>query len=164
MIKINNVEKINIDQTIKNAAEEGAKKAVSLLNKEIRDNRIHNTKLLMKNYNKLKDHIDKVKSDIEFEIEQAEDKVWLTSIVRTKLRTMQLIAFIDNALDLVKEDMKKNCVEYKYKAFEMYYLEEKSNEEIVSKMKCGKNQPRIWSDVILNELSIYLWGIEALGI
>ncbi len=128
-----------------------------------RDRRLHNTRLLMRNYNKLKEHIDNVNDDLEIKVDSTDDEVWITSITRTKLRTMKMMAYIDSALAIIKEDMKRNCIEYKYKAFEAYFIEEKTNEEITEILGCGKNQPRIWSDVALNELSILLWGIEALG-
>ncbi|MDP4144148.1 MAG: hypothetical protein Q8936_06630 [Bacillota bacterium] len=161
-------EKLNIEVIINEAAEKageiGAKKAILEFSKEIKDKRLHNTRLLMKNYNKLKDHVDNVRADVEFDIEYAEDKVWLTSVVRTKLRTMRMMAMIDSALAIIKEKARKDCIEYKYKAFELFYIDEKKNDEIIESLKCGKNQPKIWSDYILNELSIYLWGIESLGI
>ncbi|GAA0062757.1 hypothetical protein [Clostridium sp. CTA-1] len=128
-----------------------------------KDKRLHNTRLLMKNYNKLSSHIDDVKANVEFEILENEDKVWLTSIARTKLRTMKMMAHIYSALKILKKRFKKECMEYKYKAFELYYIEEKTNEEIMDFLKCGKNQPKIWSELVLNELSILLWGVEALG-
>ena len=128
-----------------------------------RDRRLHNTRLLMRNYNKLKEHIDNVNDDLEIKVDSTDDEVWITSITRTKLRTMKMMAYIDSALVIIKEDMRRNCIEYKYKAFELYFIEEKTNEEITEMLGCGKNQPRIWSDAALNELSVLLWGIEALG-
>lgn len=128
-----------------------------------RDRRLHNTRLLMRNYNKLKEHIDNVNDDLEIKVDSTDDEVWITSITRTKLRTMKMMAYIDSALSIIKEDMKRNCIEYKYKAFELYFIEEETNEEITEILGCGKNQPRIWSDAVLNELSVLLWGIEALG-
>lgn len=74
-----------------------------------------------------------------------------------------MMAYVDSALKILKRRFRKECIEYKYRAFEMYYIEEKSNEEIIGTLKCGKNQPKIWSDLVLNELSTLLWGIEALG-
>ena len=75
-----------------------------------------------------------------------------------------MMAYVESALDILKKSFRKGCIEYKYRAFEMYYIEEKTNEEIIGFLKCGKNQPKIWSDLVLNELSTLLWGIEALGI
>ncbi len=155
---------VNIDELVNKAAIEAAKAAILEYDKVQRDKRFHNTRVLMKNYNKLKEHIDNVRADVEFEIEEAEDKVWLTGMVRTKLRTIQMMAYIDSALKIVKSKMESDCVEYKFKAFELYYIEGKSNNEIISSLSCGKNQPKRWSDEVLNELSVYLWGIEALGI
>jgi hypothetical protein len=155
---------VNIDETIMKAAKEGAREVILEINKSQRDRRFHNTWLLMKNYNKLKDHIDKVKADVEFDIEVVEDKIWLTSIARTKIRTMQMIAYLDSAMSLVEKKMRKECIEYKYKAFKLYFIDDKTNEEISNMLGCGKNQPKLWSDAVLREISILLWGIEALGI
>ena len=158
---------VNIDELVNRAAKEAAKEAIFEFDKSQKDKRFHNTRILMINYNKLKDHIDNVRDDYSdldlFEVDE-EDKVWITSIARTKLRTMQMMAYIDSALEIVKRKMEEECIEYKFKAFELYYIQEKSNDEIMSMLGCGVNQPKRWSDLILNELSIYLWGIEALGL
>lgn len=125
---------------------------------------LHNTKLLMKNYNKFKDHIDKVDDSVTYDIEIADDEILISAITRTKLRTAKMIAYIDSALEVVKKNMINAGEEYKYSAFYMHYIDGKTNEEISEKFNCGKNTPKRWSDYILGELSILLWGIEALGI
>ena len=128
-----------------------------------KDRRLHNTRLLMRNYNSLKEHIDKVNGDLDIEVDNVDDEVWITSITRTKLRTMKMMAYIDSALDIIEKRFKSNCEEYKYKAFTLYYIDKKSNEEIQELLDCGKNSPKIWSDLVTSELSLLLWGIEALG-
>lgn len=129
-----------------------------------KDRRLHNTRLLMKNYNKLKNHLDDVQDELSLDCEDTEDEIWISSITRTKLRTMKMMAYIDSALNILEKNFRKQCQEYKYKAFELYYLKEMRNEQIQEKLGCGKNSPKIWSDEVTNELSILLWGIEALGI
>lgn len=159
---------VNIDELVKKAAKEAAKEAIIQNNQEQRDRRFHNTRILMKNYNKLKDHVDNVREDYSydgfFEYDDVDDRVWLTSIARTKIRTMQMLAYVDNALQLIKSKMEAESIGYKYRAFELYYFDEKSNEEISNMLGCGHNQPKRWSDLVLDELSVYLWGIEALGL
>lgn len=160
------INNINIDELISKATKEAIREYDKEKSITQKDRRLHNTRLLMKNYNKLKEHIENVNGDLEIEIEvdSLDDEVWITSITRTKLRTMKMMAYVESALDILKKSFRKGCIEYKYRAFEMYYIEEKTNEEIIGFLKCGKNQPKIWSDLVLNELSTLLWGIEALGI
>lgn len=129
-----------------------------------------NTKVLMKNYNKFKDHINNVSDSIEYDLdiegdaEIKDNEILILSVTRTKLRTAKMIAYIDSALEIIRKNMIVNGEEYKFSAFYMYYIEEKTNEEIMEKHSCGKNTPKKWCDLVLNELSILLWGIEALGI
>lgn len=160
---------IDINEIINKATKNAIKEYDKEKRMEQKDKRLHNTKLLMKNYTKLKAHVDSISdkisnlnTDIEG-IEDLSDKAWIMSITRTKLRTMKMMACVDSALGIIKEDMIKNCIEYKYRAFELYFMEEKTHEEITEILRCGKNQPKIWSDLVLDKLSILLWGIEALG-
>ena len=155
---------LNIDEIIKQAVKEGLNEYDKEKNTKKEDKMFHSTSLLLKNYKALKKHIDDVKDDIEFKVECAEDKIWLTSIVRTKLRTMKMMAFMDDALSIARKEMRKEGIEYKYRAFELYYIDGKTNEQIVSILGCGKNQPKIWSKLVIEKVSILLWGIEALGI
>lgn len=145
-----------------------AKEVIQEINKEKKYKRLHNTKLLMKNYVSLKEHIDNVNDDIkDFEIEVEEgykDRVWIVSIAKCKFRTAKMVGYIDNALDILKERYKQNNESEKYEAFELYYIDKETNENIREILKCGKNSPKTWSDLIINELSILLWGIDALGI
>lgn len=160
---------IDINEIINKATKNAIKEYDKEKRTEQKDKRLHNTKLLMKNYTKLKAHVESISdkiSNLNTEIDDIEDladKAWIMSITRTKLRTMKMMAYVDNALAIIKEDMIKNCMEYKYKAFELYFIEEKNHEEISESLGCGKNQPKIWSDLVLDKLSILLWGIEALG-
>lgn len=161
---------INIDEVISRSIKNAIREYDKEKRMEQQDKRLHNTRLLMENYNKLNAHIDSVSDkivDLNIDTENIEDladKAWIISIMRTKLRTMKMMAYVDSALAIIKEDMVNNCIEYKYRAFELYFIKKKTNEEIIGILGCGKNQPKIWSDLVLDKLSILLWGIEALGI
>lgn len=154
---------INLDETIKRVAKEAIREYDIEKSNIQKDRRLHNTRLLMRNYNKLKDHIDNVNDDLEVDVDNTEDEVWISSITRTKLRTMKMMAYIDSALKILEKRFRQSCEEYKYKAFTLYYIDEKTNEEIQSLLGCGKNSPKTWSDLVTEELSLLLWGIEALG-
>lgn len=169
------MENINVDETIIKAVRKAIAEFDEKKKEEEKDKRLHNTKLLMNHYNALKDHVEKVddknyKYDLlgELELEENEitsrDKVWLQSMFRTKLRTMKMLAYIDSALNIVEQKYKYNCEEYKFKAFQLHYLYELSNEEIISRLNCGKNSPKKWSDLIVKDLSVLLWGVDALEI
>lgn len=127
----------------------------------------HNTYILMKKYNTLKEHIENMKDDIELEIElndlEAGD-VWVLSIAKSKIKSMKMIGYIDTALEIVEKRFKEKCLHHEFLAFKKFFLDQKTNEEIMKELGCGKNSPKKWSDNVLNEISVLLWGYEALGI
>ncbi len=161
---MSNNKEINIDETINRAVKEAIKEYDKEKELSQKDKRLHNTRLLMRNYNILKDHIDNVSDDLKIDVDTEEDEVWISSITRTKLRTMKMMAYVDSGLGLLEKQFKENCEEYKYKAFELYYINKKTNEEIQELLNCGKNSPKKWSDSVTERLSVLLWGIDALGI
>ncbi len=46
----------------------------------------------------------------------------------------------------------------------MFFIEGKTSEDIQEEFNCGKNTPKRWNDIVTRELSVLLWGIDALGI
>lgn len=145
-----------------------AKEVLKEVAKQQKDKRLHNTRLLMKNYTALKNHIENVNEDIEeFEIEVemgSKDNIWIMSIARSKIRTAKMVGYVESAIDIIKEKFENNLELEKFKAFEMHYIDKKTNEEIQEALNCGKNSPKRWSDLIIEELNVLLWGIDALGI
>lgn len=145
-----------------------AKEVIKELAKQQKDKRLHNTRLLMKNYNTLKNHLENVNEDIkEFELEvemDSKDNIWIMSIARSKMRTAKMIGYLESAMYITKDKFNKNYESEKYRAFELYYIDKKTNEEIQEELNCGKNSPKKWSDLIIEELNVLLWGIDALGI
>lgn len=127
----------------------------------------HNTYILMKKYNVLKSHIEDMKEDIDIELEMHDlevGDVWILSVAKSKVKSIKMIGYIDNALNIVENNFKQKGAIKEFIAFKMFFLEEKTNEDIMEKLGCGKNSPKKWSDNVLHELSILLWGYEALGI
>lgn len=106
-----------IKELAKEVVEEIERKKVQ----EKRRKKYHNTELLMKNYNSLKNHVDKVQYDFNGE----EEEIFIESITRTKLRTIQMLGYVDKALKIVKLDLSKKREKYKFFAFEKYYFERK---------------------------------------
>ncbi|MCC0638370.1 MULTISPECIES: hypothetical protein [unclassified Clostridioides] len=150
------------------------KKLTREILKEMKDEKkrenLHNTRLLLENYNILKSNIEDVKGDITpilnkiEELEMEKDKIFIKSMVKTKMRTAKMLAYVDEAKKIIEEEFKIKKEYYKFRAFEMFYFEEKDNEKICKELNCGKNSPKSWRDEIINKMNILLWGIEAFGI
>ena len=162
-VKENEILNSNIPAAVKLVIREYEKEK-----EEARKKRIyHNTYMLMKKYNVLKSHIEDMKEDIDIELEMHDleaGDVWILSVAKSKVKSIKMIGYIDNALEIVAEKFRKKGAINEFVAFKMFFIEEKTNEEIMKKLSCGKNSPKKWSDNLVNELSILLWGYEALGI
>lgn len=127
----------------------------------------HNTYILMKKYNTLKYHTEKMSDELDLEYEMDDlgmEAIWILSIAKSKVKSIKMISYIDSALEIVEDSFRKKGAINEFVAFKMYFLENKNNEQIMKKLACGKNSPKKWSDNVLHELSVLLWGYEALGI
>lgn len=130
----------------------------------------HNTRLLMKNYNSLKEHgdkaIDSIKSFYEtIDIKNLdEDDLYIMSIKRSKTKTIIMIAHIDFALNALKKKQNKLVQSEKYKALEKYYIHEQTYEKIAEELSCSIISVRRWINEMIKELSIFLFGIEGIKI
>lgn len=131
----------------------------------------HNTQVLMKNYNDLKSHMKNAIDDIngldstDIDLTNLnKDEIYILSIKKSKVKTVIMISHIDIALKaLKKKQMNNNAIE-KYRALELYYLKEKTYEELAENLKCSVISGRRWVSEMLRELSVFLFGIEALKI
>lgn len=141
-------------------------------------NAFHNTKLLMKHYNDLKEHVRRGISDIR-ELEEARkevedcngkiddlyintDELFIESIKKSKSKSIIMIAHIDAALFALKSKHKNKGTIEKYLALENYFIKEKTYEEISEILNCGVNTPRRWINELINELGVYLFGIDSI--
>lgn len=160
---------INIEETI-NRAIKAAIREFSKEQKEENKSRIfHNTKLLMKHYNSLKLHADNAvykAGDLE-DLEDMEDytdqdRIYISSIMRSKLRTSIMLSHVDLALEELKAKKTKENKYEQYKALELHYIDKHSYEQIESDLSCGKNTPNRWITSALQDLSILLFGVDGL--
>ncbi|MDA9472655.1 hypothetical protein [Enterococcus sp. 5H] len=130
--------------------------------KKIRDNAYHNTKVLLKNYNKLKKHCEIVDEQLTEEL----GTLWsdwrfdLNSLLENKAKTAKLMVHVDKALlELKKEDEAKfNLIKRKYftkgaKTDDMTIsLEQRIERSVLTKrMK-----------VACTELAILLFGVDVI--
>ncbi|MGL4742287.1 MAG: hypothetical protein ACRC41_16085 [Sarcina sp.] len=157
------MENLKID-LVKEIAKEVIKELEIKKAKENYSKRLHNTRLLMENYNSLKNHIEKTDdtSNLINGIDE-EDEIFIESIVRTKMRTIKMMSYVDSALKVVKLDLRKKREKYKFLAFEKYYFEKKSIDDICLELNCSKNSVRRWNSYIMEELSLLLWGVDFLS-
>ena len=159
----------NVDkELIKKLSKEVTKEALFEIANSKKDWRFHNTKLLMRNYKNLKQHIlsekDEVKILYEFMDEDyiKVDYMWLESIVKSKGKTIQILKYIDEQLKYLEQEYKERKQYEKYRAFELLLIEAKSNIEIREELNCSKNMPNKWANEVVRELNVLLWGIDAI--
>jgi hypothetical protein len=164
---------LNIEETINKAAKESAKQAIKEFDKEKRQEQkkkvFHNTRLLLKHYNDLKQHVDnaiddvtRLESDLVDLGDIERDELYILSIKRSKSKTLIMIAHIDMAMNILRQKQIKLSSTEKYETLIMFYIDEVSYEDIVKHFNCGINTPRRWINDMVNELSILLFGIDGL--
>lgn len=166
---------------IETTIQEAVKVAIKEYDKEkkiqSKRNAFHNTKLLMKHYNDLKEHLRRGISDIR-ELEESrlelvksyngeeelykEDELFIESIKRSKIKSVIMISHIDAALSALKIKHKNKGTIEKYLALENYFIKEKTYEEITEILNCGVNTPRRWINELINELGVYLFGVDGI--
>lgn len=154
-----------IDQATYRAIKIYAKEQATAQNKSV----LHNTKLLLKHYNELQEHIVKAVDTINeinlnnINIDKMDkDDLYILSIKRSKIKTVMMIAHIDAALESLKQKQVKLCMPEKYEVLEMFYIDGVPYDDIVIRLNCGVNTPRRWMGQMLNELSILLFGVEGI--
>ncbi|VDG74207.1 MULTISPECIES: hypothetical protein [Clostridium] len=130
------------------------------------------TEKLMKSYSRLAAHIKygisnmkDLQSVVDIDLETNDcDELFILSILQSKIKTEMMMTHISMALKLLREEQKEEGALYKYKAFELHYVEEKakSYDYISKELGCGKNSPKKWCDEMLTKLSEYLWGLDGI--
>lgn len=166
---IKEVLKENLEEkTINKMAEEVAERAVYKILNKGKDWRFQNTKLLMRNYKNLKQHMLGEKDEIKILYEGMDndyvkvDYMWLESIIKSKGKTIQILKYVDEKLKFLEQEYEKRKQSEKYRAFELLLIENKSNIEMQIELGCSKNMPNKWANEVVRELSVLLWGIDAI--
>lgn len=161
--------KLNTEETINKAVKQAIKEFDKEKRQEQKKKVFHNTKLLLKHYNDLRQHVENAIDDVrrlETDLEELggleKDELYILSIKRSKSKTLIMIAHIDMAMEVLRQKQIKLCSLEKYETLRMFYIDEVSYEEIVKHFNCGVNTPRRWINDMINELSILLFGIDGL--
>ena len=127
-----------------------------------------NTKKLMENYNRICQSVEEGISDIS-ELESdvdtgefTEEEIFINSILKSKLRSIVMIAHIDKCLKLLEEEELRKNTHEKYLAFTYFYLDGMEHEMIGKALNCTDRTSRRWVTELTSILSIYLFGADAI--
>ena len=128
---------------------------------------IQKTQVYLENYREIERYI----KDAISEVSQIDDvsrynisaeKAFLQSIRECKAETVILFEHMKKAIASLKEDAEAAGEGYKYDALEAVYIKGKTYEDIVRETGCGRNSPKKWCKVMIQRLSIKLFGAKAI--
>lgn len=128
---------------------------------------IQKTQVYLENYREIERYI----KDAISEVSQIDDvsrynisaeKAFLQSVRECRAETVILFEHLKKALASLKEDAEAAGEGYKYDALEAVYIKGMSYEDIVRETGCGRNSPKKWCRVMIQRLSIKLFGAKAI--
>lgn len=163
----------NFDEVIKKAVTEAIKQFDVKKHEEARIKILHNTNLLLSNYNNLSKHYEEAVDNLDYieldeedenscESIESNDKLFILSIRRSKFRTMIMVTHIKTALKSLKEDcIRKNQLN-KYEVLEKHYLQNVPFNRIAVESNCSEITARRWKNEMIQDLGVHLFGVDAL--
>lgn len=127
-----------------------------------------NTRKLMENYNRICQAVDEGISELS-EVPTTEDieeynpdEITIDSILKSKLRSIVMLAHIDKCLKLLEDEQYRKNTHEKYLAFTYFYLDNMSPESIGEVLGCSDRTSRRWVTEMTNILGVYLFGVDAI--
>jgi hypothetical protein len=159
------VNQVTADELISKAVKVAIKEYNKEQKTEKRRKALHNTKMLLKNYDKIKSSIEEAISEASqlegqsFAYSNDED-VYINSIRKSKLKSLIVIAHIDRALAVVQEEYKSKDVPEKYDAFISCMLDQMTYEEAASIYFTSKQSISRWVVDATKLVSIQLFGVD----
>lgn len=167
----------NIQEIAKAAATEALRLQRDEERKRIKQNRFHNTELLLKNYLSLVEHFEISQDqasdeDLEshnFDSEDADDII-IHSIRRSRIRTLIMVLQIEACLGKLREKMGEKGQLEKYIVIEKMYLDPfkillpmtDRKQIIAAEIHCGETSVWKWRNEMIDELSVLLFGVDGL--
>jgi DNA-directed RNA polymerase specialized sigma24 family protein len=122
----------------------------------------------MENYNRIHQGVVEGVSELSYlegrsHLESSsEEDMYINSILKSKLRSIVMIAHLDKCMKLLKEEqIRKNAPE-KFEAFKLYYLDNVTQEEIAEILHSTDRTVRRWVSEVTEILSVYLFGADAI--
>lgn len=138
--------------------------------KTTKDKTLYNTKLLLRNYNKLKAHCRVVGEQLEEDSGTFwnDGRLELNLLMENKAKTVKLMNQVDRAIEHYKADcMKANKVNEtrRYDMIKMKYLNHKSltDEEIADRYEIDRRTAQRNIEEAIDDISVYFFGIEAIS-
>lgn len=162
------MEKEAAELLVRTAALEAVREFEKSQKKNAKARVFQNARLLMENYNRICRSVQEGVSELsdvdngeELEELSAED-IYINSIIKSKLRSIVMIAHIDKCLGLLEEEMNQKEWAEKYQAFKLYYLKGVTQEDIAERFNITDRTVRRWMVELTRVLSIYLFGADAI--
>nr|WP_320951921.1 helix-turn-helix domain-containing protein [Hungatella effluvii] len=156
------------EEIAKMAALEAVKEYGKSIQRNKRAKIFQNTKKLMENYNRICQSVEEGVAELADmdngdELEEfVEGDILIDSILKSKLRSIVMIAHIDKCMKLLEaEEYRKNTSE-KYLAFTYFYLDGMTHESIAEVLNCTDRTARRWVTELTGILSVYLFGSDAI--
>lgn len=152
------------------AAKEAVKELKKELEKEKRVKTFRNTKKLLQNYNRICESVQEGISDLtemdnSDELEEfTEEDIFINSILKSKLRSIVMIAHIDKCVALLEREQYSRNTPEKFLAFKYFYFDEMTYENITEIYGYSERTARRWVQELTNILSVYLFGADAVNL
>lgn len=136
--------------------------------KEEKDWRLRNTKLLLENYHRLKDHCE----DIDQQIDEYEDTVLsldeltLETLMKYKMKTAKMMRHFDRMVKHYETDSQRGSQE-EHRRFKVLYHRYLSKDKLPIQSLCemyNVERGMIYRDtkMAVHDLSVFLFGLAAL--
>ena len=128
---------------------------------------IEKTLLYLENYREMERYIKEAVSEA-YQVPEVDgynisaERAFLQSVRECRAETVILFEHVKKALASLKEDAEAAGEAYKYDALEAVYIKGKTYEEIARETGCGRNSPKKWCKVMVQRLSIKLFGAKAI--
>ncbi len=162
------MEKEAAELLVRTAALEAVKEFEKSQKKNRKIKVFQNAKKLMENYNRICQSVQEGVSELS-DVDDGEDleelsaeDIYINSIIKSKLRSIVMIAHIDKCLKLLEEEEYRKKTPEKYLAFKYFYLDGMTYESIAEVYGYAERTSRRWISELTDILSIYLFGADAI--
>ena len=162
------MEKEAAELLVRTAALEAVKIFEKSQKKNAKARVFQNAKKLMENYNRICQSVQEGVSELS-DVDNGEDleelsaeDIYINSIIKSKLRSIVMIAHIDKCLGLLEEEMIRKEWPERYDAFKHFYLDEMTYEQMAEEYGYAERTARRWIADCTAILSVYLFGSDAI--
>lgn len=139
------------------------------------EQKLHNTKLLLKNYRKFKKHVDQAEFTaaslideelldmLEIKYETKADETYLKSILRTKARTAKMLTYIINVLEFnVYQNKGRKKEQNMALTLKLFYIDGLSQSKIAEKLDVDDRTVRRYLEEGPLQIAPLMFGVDGL--